>query len=109
MSFGQCADCGEYLTLDEYNACRYRPDTQTPGLCFGCLYSRAAIVDKLRSAELGCTRWEGKEWVVTLNGKPVGGTIARPVTADRWWGSVKAALLGSRDAAEAAKETGDEH
>ena len=60
-----------------------------------------AIVDKLRNAKLAQERWEMSEDVVTLNGKPVGGTITKHRREfDRWWPAVKRELLG--EAAEAA-------
>ena len=60
-----------------------------------------AIVDKLRNAKLAQEGWEMSEDVVTLNGKPVGGTITKHRREfDRWWPAVKRELLGA--AAEAA-------
>jgi len=64
-----------------------------------------AIVNRLRRAELSQTAWEADEDVVTLNGKPMGGTVRRNRSPEfgRWWPAVKRELLG--EAAEAAKET----
>jgi len=66
-----------------------------------------AIVNRLRRAELSQTAWEADEDVVTLNGKPMGGTVTRNRSPEfgRWWPAVKRELLG--EAAEAAKETDD--
>ena len=62
-----------------------------------------AIVDRLRAAELGQTAWEDDEDVVTLNGKPVGGTVSRNRNPEfhRWWPAAKRELLG--EAAETAE------
>lgn len=66
------------------------------------LYWAAGIIEKLkaietalRTAELSQCGWEAGEDIVTLNGEPIGCTISKTnrLEFDRWWPSVRAALL----------------
>ena len=59
------------------------------------------IVDALRNAEVSITRWEADEYIMLLNGKPVGCTFgggSNPLASA--WASIKADIL----AAQAARE-----
>ena len=75
MSYGQCHDCNEYLTLEEFNALhKTRCNYTIPGLCFACLGKRAAVVDKLpKTADGVSVNPDMALWIRTVNGPICGG------------------------------------
>ena len=52
--------------------------------------TREQVISILDSLELRQTIWEADEDVMTVNGKPIGGTVSRrSLEIDRWWPALK--------------------